>query len=249
MRNKLTISVIICSIIFWIIMIAVIPAYFCLAMILLLIGNKKLSHGVLITWGKLFTYLAKYLCKVDYKIIGYDNINAIKEPALFASNHQSTWETMAFNLILPRHVWVLKRELLRIPIFGWSFRTMSPIGINRDDKGVAIEYILSQGYKRLKDGFWIMIFPEGTRIPPNTQSEYKTGVARMAINLKVPVIPIGHNAGYIMPKSSFWIYPGRVIIRIGEAIYPHINEDHEALIVRIKNSILQQVSQIKTNQE
>jgi 1-acyl-sn-glycerol-3-phosphate acyltransferase len=249
MKNKLTISVIIRSIIFWIIMTIAILPYFCLAMILLLIGNKNLSHGVLITWGKLFTHLAKYLCNVDYEIIGYENIHKIKGPALFASNHQSTWETMAFNLILPKHVWVLKRELLRIPIFGWAFRTMSPIGINRDDKGVAIEYILSQGYKRLKDGFWIMIFPEGTRIAPNIQSEYKTGVARMAINLKVPVIPIGHNAGYIMPKSSFWIYPGNVTIRIGEAIYPHIDEDHEKLILRIKDNILQQVSQIKITQE
>jgi 1-acyl-sn-glycerol-3-phosphate acyltransferase len=244
MKNKLTLSVIIRSTLLWVIMIGVIPIYFLMAMLLLLIGNKKLSHAVLITWGKLFTYLCKYICNVDYQIIGYDNIASVKQPALFASNHQSTWETMAFNLILPKHVWVLKRELLNIPIFGWGFRTMSPIGINRDDKGVAIRYILEQGYKRLKSGFWIMIFPEGTRIPPNTDSEYKSGVARMSINLKVPVIPIGHNAGYIMPKSSFWVYPGLVTIRIGKAIYPNANESHEELILRIKQNILQLINMI-----
>lgn len=244
MKNKLTFSVIIRSMTFWLIMIGVMPPYFVVAILLFIIGNRKLSHSVLTTWSKLFTYLCKYICLVDYKVIGYENI--IPGPALFASNHQSTWETMGFNLILPKHVWVLKRELIRIPIFGWALRTTSPIAIDRDSKGIAIQYILKQSYKRIAAGFWIMVFPEGTRIAPKIDSEYKSGVARMSLNLKLPVVPIGHNAGYIMPKSSFWIYPGLVTIRIGKAIYPNVDEDHEQLILRIKASILSEIDKIES---
>jgi 1-acyl-sn-glycerol-3-phosphate acyltransferase len=244
MKNKLTVSVIIRSIFFWTIMIGVIPPYFVVSMALFLIGTRNLSHRILITWGKLFAYLCKYICLVDYKVVGYENI--IDGPALFASNHQSTWETMAFNLLLPKHVYVLKRELIRIPIFGWALRTVSPIAIDRDAKGIAIQHILKQSYKRIAAGFWIMVFPEGTRIAPKINSEYKSGVARMSLNLKLPVIPIAHNAGYVMPKSSFWIYPGLVTVRIGKAVYPNLEENHEQLILRIKSSILSEIDKIES---
>lgn len=153
--------------------------------------------------------------------------------SILASNHQSTWETFAFSTFLPRHVWILKRELVRIPLFGVALNAAAPIAINRNNGKAALEQIAGQSIERIKCGFWILVFPEGTRVAPHVQKAYKTGIAKMALLLDVPIVPIAHNAGYVMPKRSFWIYPGHVTIRIGKAIDPAPEKNNPAQLTAI----------------
>ncbi|MFN8770782.1 MAG: lysophospholipid acyltransferase family protein [Neisseriaceae bacterium] len=216
-KRKATTLVKITSTITWVIVCGLIPIYNIIGYSTFFI-NSKTRHKILTTWARIFIFLGKYLCRVDYEVIGQENL--IEGPAVFASNHQSAWETFAFNGFLPQHVWILKKELTKIPFFGWTLKTLSPIAIDRSARSASVVQILEQSKKRIAEGFWILVFPEGTRLPPGTKQAYKTGVARMAINLNLPVIPIAHNAGHIMPRRSFWIYPGKVTVRIGKPIYP-----------------------------
>jgi len=237
-KQNLTVRVKIASTITWLIMGILTLLYFFLAQLIFFLGHK-IRHRVLISWGEVFTFLGKYLCGVTYEVSGKENL--IAGPAIFASNHQSTWETMAFNVFLPQHIWILKRELIRIPIFGWTLKSLSPIAIDRADKKASVMQVLEQSAERIKDGFWIMVFPEGTRLPPGSRENYKTGVARMAINLNLPIIPLAHNAGHIMPRRSFWLYPGKVTITIGKPIYPQEYSSAEELTECIRQAIYNQL--------
>ncbi|MBY0380108.1 MAG: 1-acyl-sn-glycerol-3-phosphate acyltransferase [Burkholderiales bacterium] len=236
-KPKATFKIKVASTTMWLIMGGLIPVYNLIGYCIFFL-NHRTRHKILASWSRIFTFLGKHLCGIDYEIIGKENL--IKGPAVFASNHQSTWETMAFNVFLPKHVWILKQELTKIPFFGWTLRLLSPIAIDRSDKSRAVLQILEQSKQRIADGFWIMVFPEGTRLPPGTKQAFKTGVARMAINLNVPVIPIAHNAGHIMPRRSFWMYPGKVTIRIGNPIYPE-QLTPEQLTEKIRSTIYQEL--------
>jgi 1-acyl-sn-glycerol-3-phosphate acyltransferase len=235
-----TLRVKVASTIVWFIICAFMPIYNLIGYALFFLPSKA-KHKVLITWGRIFIFLAKYLCRTDYEVLGKENL--IEGPAVFASNHQSTWETFAFNVFLPQHVWILKKELTRIPFFGWTLKTLSPIAIDRSAKSAAMLQVLEQSKLRVAEGFWIMVFPEGTRLPPGTKQVYKTGGARMAMNLNLPVIPIAHNAGHIMPRRSFWIYPGKVTIKIGEPIYQG-DLSVEEFTEKIRSTIYNQLHEI-----
>lgn len=239
-KPKATLRVKIASTITWLIMGSLIPVYFIIAYATFFLDNKT-RHRILTTWGKFFIFFGKNLCGVNYEVLGQENL--IKGPAVFASNHQSTWETLAFNVFLPQHIWILKRELIRIPVFGWTLRVLSPIAINRSNKKSSVMQILEQSKFKIQDGFWIMVFPEGTRLPPGAKHNYKTGVARMALHLNLPVVPIAHNAGHIMPKRSFWLYPGKVVVRISKAIYPD-NMTPEELTEKIRSTIYNELNEM-----
>ena len=115
-------------------------------------------------WAKTILFWLKISCNINYKVNGLENIP--KKPFMILSKHQSAWETLAFQKIFPPQVWVLKRELLWIPFFGWGLAMTSPIAINRKAGKKALEQMLRQGIDRIKKGFCIVIFPEGTRIKP-----------------------------------------------------------------------------------
>jgi 1-acyl-sn-glycerol-3-phosphate acyltransferase len=232
-----TLAVIIRSIFFWITISAFLIPYTITAYFLYPLPAKP-RHIMLVSWANIFTILAKYMCKVKYVVYGYENLERLnKQQAIIASNHQSTWETMAFTYIFPPHVWILKRELLRIPFFGWAIRTLSPIAINRKERVNAAYQVVTQSFTRIKDGLWILVFPEGTRLNPGENKPYKTGVGHLGVNLKIPILPVSHNAGYIMPRSSFWLYPGTVTIIIDKPIYSKQNEKPEALTARLESII------------
>ncbi|MFN7093958.1 MAG: lysophospholipid acyltransferase family protein [Burkholderiales bacterium] len=187
--------------------------------------------------------MAKHICKVNYVIEGKENL--IAGPAIIASNHQSTWETMAFNGIFPQHVWILKHELLRIPFFGWALGTLSPIAINRAQRAAALQQVLQQSVGRIAQGFWILVFPEGTRVAPGVTQPYKSGVSKMALSLQLPIIPVAHNAGRLMPRKSFFLHPGTITIKIGAPIYAQTNESPEELTERVRQVITANLNSIK----
>ncbi len=113
-----------------------------------------------------------------YRVIGRENFPS--RPCIVLSKHQSAWETLAYQVILPPQVWVLKRELLRVPFFGWGLAMMSPIAIDRGSASRALKQTLEQGRDRLSAGWWIVVFPEGTRIAPGRRGRYHLGGAWLA---------------------------------------------------------------------
>ncbi|UJP05760.1 MAG: 1-acyl-sn-glycerol-3-phosphate acyltransferase [Nitrosomonas sp.] len=175
-------------------------------------------YRVTSTWTRGMLFLLRHVCGLHYRIIGEENIP--KTPSIVLSKHQSAWETLAFQKIFPPQVWVLKQELLRIPFFGWGLAMTSPIAIDRSAKKKALEQIVDQGKDRLKQGFWIVVFPEGTRIPPGQRGKYRIGGAWLATHTSVPVVPVAHNAGEFWGKNSFVKHPGTITVSIGQPIDP-----------------------------
>ena len=161
---------------------------------------------------------ARFICGVRYCVLGTENIP--KKPTIVLSKHQSAWETLAFQQIFPPQVWVLKKELLHIPFFGWGLAMTSPIAINRSRGKAALKQIIRQGRDRLQKGLWIIIFPEGTRIDPGKKGRYGIGGAWLATNTGVSVVPVAHNAGVLWGKNSFIKFPGTITVSIGEPIDP-----------------------------
>jgi 1-acyl-sn-glycerol-3-phosphate acyltransferase len=175
-------------------------------------------YRIITTWSRLAMGLARVICGVRYRVVGRDNIP--QGPCIILSKHQSAWETLAYQVILPPQVWVLKRELLRVPFFGWGLAMMSPIAIDRGSAARALKQTLEQGKSRLSDGWWIIIFPEGTRIAPGKRGRYHLGGAWLACKTGAPVLPIAHNAGTVWGRNAFIKYPGTITVSIGPVIQP-----------------------------
>jgi 1-acyl-sn-glycerol-3-phosphate acyltransferase len=160
--------------------------------------------------------MLRTLCGVRWKVEGRENLP--QRPAIILSKHQSAWETLAFQHIFPPQVHVLKRELLWIPFFGWGLALMSPIAIDRARGIAALRQIARKGRERLEQGFWVVVFPEGTRVAPRQKRKYQLGGAWLAAHARAPVVPVAHNAGSCWPRNSFLKFPGEVTVRIGPAI-------------------------------
>ena len=175
-------------------------------------------YRIITTWSRLVIALARTVCGVEYRVIGRENLPTV--PSIVLSKHQSAWETLAYQGILPPQVWVLKRELLRVPFFGWGLAMMSPIAIDRGSATRSLKQTLEQGKDRLAKGWWIVIFPEGTRIAPGHRGRYHLGGAWLACHTGAPVVPIAHNAGTLWRKKAFVKHPGTITVSIGPAIHP-----------------------------
>jgi len=175
-------------------------------------------YRIITVWSHLVVGMAWLICGVRYRVIGRDNLPPV--PCIVLSKHQSAWETLAYQVILPPQVWVLKRELLRVPFFGWGLAMMSPIAIDRGSATRALKQTLEQGRSRLSDGWWIVIFPEGTRIAPGKRGRYHLGGAWLACKTDAPVLPIAHNAGTVWGRNAFVKYPGTITVSIGPVIHP-----------------------------
>ena len=177
-------------------------------------------------WAKAILLWLKISCNINFKVNGLENIP--KKPFMVLSKHQSAWETLAFQKIFPPQVWVLKRELLWVPFFGWGLAMTSPIAINRKAGKKALEQMLKQGIDRISKGFCIVVFPEGTRIKPKEIGRYHIGGAWLANKAKINIVPVAHNAGHFWPKNSFVKRPGEITVSIGPAIYTESITPEEA---------------------
>lgn len=177
---------------------------------------RMARYRVISGWARLMVFLAKIILGIRWKVEGRENLPG--RPAVILSKHQSAWETMAFQLIFPPQVHVLKRELLWIPFFGWGLALMSPIAIDRSRGVAALRAIARRGRERLEQGFWVIVFPEGTRVAPGERRAYQLGGAWLAAAAAAPVVPVAHNAGLFWPRNAFLKRPGTVTVRIGPAI-------------------------------
>lgn len=201
------------------------------------LNRSRITSG----WAHIMLYLIRVICGVRYRVLGIENIPKI--PSIVLSKHQSAWETLAFQQIFPPQVWVLKKELLCIPFFGWGLAMTSPIAINRSSVRAALKQIVQQGKDRLNQGFWIVIFPEGTRIVPGKKGKYAIGGAWLATHTGVPVVPVAHNAGEFWGKNSFIKRPGTITVSIGTPIDPAGMEASE-LNARVESWIELEVARI-----
>ncbi len=167
-------------------------------------------------WGNSNLWMLKIICKLDYVVEGREFIT--RQNAIVLCKHQSTWETMALHSIIPLGRWVYKRELMIIPIFGWALALTDPVSINRGAGRAAMNQLLREGIKKLNQGKWLILFPEGTRTAPGEERKYKIGGALLAVKSGYPVLPVAHNAGEFWPRHSFIKWPGTITVCIGPMI-------------------------------
>jgi 1-acyl-sn-glycerol-3-phosphate acyltransferase len=196
-------------------------------------------------WCWLNLQAARFLCGIRHQAIGLENIPRKESPHIVMSKHSSTWETLGLTLFFPPLAYVAKKELLSIPFFGWGFALASPITIDRKAGMDAMQQIARQGRERFAQGFWIAVYPEGTRIPAGTRAKYKTGGARLARELDVPIVPVAHNAGWLWPKGIFGKRPGTVTISFGPPIVPG-NKDAQKLTAELETWIEGEVARLGT---
>jgi 1-acyl-sn-glycerol-3-phosphate acyltransferase len=151
-----------------------------------------------------------------YRVEGRENIPAGN--AIILAKHQSTWETLAMQQVFPPQVWLLKRELLKIPFFGWGLALLEPIAIDRNAGRKALKQLAEIGKDRLGQGLWVVVFPEGTRTAFGDKGQYQVGGAYLAEKSGYPVVPVAHDAGRFWPRHSFLKYPGEIRMVIGKPI-------------------------------
>lgn len=163
-------------------------------------------------------WLLRVICGIRMEVRGAQNIPA--QPCIVMCKHQSAWETFALQTVFPPQVWVLKRELLWLPFFGWGLAVTSPIAIDRSKGKQAMRQLLEQGADRLRRGFCVVIFPEGTRTAYGTRGRYKAGGGVLAESTGALVVPVAHNAGKLWRRNAFLKYPGTVVMSIGNPIDP-----------------------------
>ena len=176
-------------------------------------------YRLISSYARTMIWLLKIVCGISHRVVGLENIP--KEPCVVLCKHQSAWETLALQVIFPPQAWVLKRELLWLPFFGWGLAMTSPIAIDRSDGKGAVKQLLKQGKHRLAQGFFVVIFPEGTRVAFGERGKYKIGGALLATSAGVPVVPVAHNAGRLWGRNSFIKRPGLVTMSIGNTIDTH----------------------------
>jgi 1-acyl-sn-glycerol-3-phosphate acyltransferase len=165
-----------------------------------------------IQWG------VEHLLGIRPRVIGLENMP--QEPCVILSKHQSAWETMTLQDYVPKGaycVFVLKKELLRVPLIGWGLGAMKMISIDRSAGKEALDKVVEQGRERLNSGFYVIIFPEGTRVAPGTTKRYKAGGAYLATQVGCKVVPVAHDAGEFWPRQAFVKRPGTVTLSIGPA--------------------------------
>jgi len=195
-----------------------ITAPFGLLVTLSIVLPIRFRFWLIAVWRVPFMALCRYVLGLRYQVIGRENIPTT--PSVILSKHQSAWETVSLQAIFPPLVFVLKKSLLMIPFLGWAFAAVKMISINRNAGKDALRQVVDQGCSRLKAGFWVVIFPEGTRMAPGETCRFKSGGAHLAIKAKVPAVPVAHNAGELWPRNAFIKHPGLITVSIGPAIDP-----------------------------
>ena len=188
-------------------------------------------YSVAAAWLRLSVNSARFLIGIRYQIQGQENLPQGKtSPAVLLVKHQSTYETFLMPAIMPHPLaYVFKRELLRIPFFGWAIGRLDMIHIDRSQRTQAFAKVVSQGKALLDQGVWVIMFPEGTRIPRGEVGAYKTGGTRLAIETGAPVIPIAVTSARCWPRRAFVKHPGVVDVSIGPAIPSQGREPDELM--------------------
>jgi len=189
--------------------------------VLLFAGAFPLLTRFRIVWHyrRGLMWMFRAILGITYEVRGREHLPA--EPSVILAKHQSAWETVALQDLVPEDtycVFVLKKELMKLPFFGWGLAALQMISIDRNAGREALNQVVEQGVDRLARGFWIIVFPEGTRVAPGQTRRYKQGGAYLAAHAGARVVPVAHNAGELWPRNAFVKRPGRIVVSIGPVI-------------------------------
>jgi 1-acyl-sn-glycerol-3-phosphate acyltransferase len=177
---------------------------------------RRLSYRVVLGWVHAMMFLLRWLCRLDYVVEGEQHLPATN--AVLLMKHSSAWETIAQLEIFPMQTWVIKRELMWAPFLGWALLVLRPIAIDRRGGASAVQQVLERGQRRLAQGYWVVIFPEGTRVPAGQVRRYGQSGALLARATGRPVVPVAHNAGEFWPRRGWLKRPGTIRVVIGPPI-------------------------------
>jgi len=167
-------------------------------------------------WTRFNIWWLRTTCRIDYRVSGAEHIP--DSPVVVMAKHQSTWETLFLHQYLPPLAWVVKRELLWLPFFGWALALLRPIAINRQLGASAVKQVIRQGIEHLRQGQWVLVFPEGTRVAPGMRKRYGMGGAVLAAHAGCSILPVAHNAGEFWPRGVFLKRPGIIHVTFGPLI-------------------------------
>ena len=176
-------------------------------------GGYPATYAVARSWCRLQFYLLRRLCRLDHRVRGLEHLPA--GTAVVLMKHSSSWETIAQMLLFPRQCWVLKRELLWAPILGWVIWLLKPIAINRRGGRGAVDQVIARGRQRLAEGLWVVVFPEGTRVPAGQSRRFGLSGTLLAQAAGLPVVPVAHNAGHFWPRRGLFKRPGTIEVVVG----------------------------------
>ena len=191
----------------------------CYAIMFALVGSVlpfRARFAMARGWAQVLLAMLRILCRLDYRIEGAERLPPGNHIALL--KHSSSWEAFAQVVLVPPHVWVLKRELMWVPFLGWALKLMRAISVNRGAGGAAVRSVLAQGKARIAEGEWIVIFPEGTRMAPGETRRYGISGALLAADSNRLIVPIAHDAGYFWPRRGLYKQPGTIRVVIGPPI-------------------------------
>jgi 1-acyl-sn-glycerol-3-phosphate acyltransferase len=198
---------------------------FSMGVVLAAVFPYRARYLVARAWARSVLWVLKCTCRLDYSVEGREHIPADNHISMW--KHSSSWETIAQMLVFPPQAWVLKHELMWIPIVGWAIRAMRPIAIDRGSGHVAVNQVVEEGRRRLASGMWILIFPEGTRMPAGRTRKYGVSGALLATQTGRLVIPVAHDAGSYWPRRGLRKKPGTIRVVIGPPIDPRGLEPRE----------------------
>ncbi len=199
---------------------------FCCLPMHLVNADYDIRYKVAESFSYVFIFLAKVLCGIKYEVIGIEKLPKDGKPYIVLANHQSFWENLFMQLIIPKHSWVLKKELFDIPIFGWCLKTLNPVAIDRNNSRSVLQ-ILHEGQKKIDQGLSIIIFPEGGTVKTDRNVRFKPSAAKLALNANVPIILIAHNSGVFWPKGFWFRRAGLISVKILEVINVKKYADHD----------------------
>ncbi len=188
-----------------------------------------------VNWFRLVIWGTRVILGVQVRVTGLENLpSGASSPAILLSKHQSTLETLLLPTLMPHPLaFVFKRELLRIPFFGWSMARLDMIHIDRESRAAAMKHVIEQGKRLLAQGTWVIMFPEGTRMARGQKGTYATAGTRLAVESGAPVIPIAVSSGKCWPRQGFAKYPGVVDVSIGPAM-PSLGREPKELMREVE---------------
>ena len=196
------------------------------------IGLKK-RYGLTSKYILTLLVVLKFLCRIDWEVKG--GILG-KKPVVIASNHQGLWESFYLQTLVNPLTTIIKKELIYVPFFGWALNLLNPIKINRSKKIQSAKRVMVGGTKKLRNGFSILLFPEGTRKDPGMQvGKFARSAADLAIKNNVDLIPIYHNSGLYWKNKKFIKFPGTVMVIIGDPIKGENSSEMTANLVSWMN--------------
>ena len=185
--------------------------------ILAAVGPYRWRWSLARAWSRFALRTLEVLCGVGHTLTGAEHLST-GTPSIVYCKHQSAWETIAMIAICPAHTWVLKRELMWVPFLGWALAAMRPAAIRRGSGRAAVQQVVEQGRRALASGQWLMIFPEGTRLPPFETRRFGISGAVLATETGAPIVPIAVNAGHFWPRKGLITRRGRVSVIVGPPI-------------------------------